>query len=112
MQSQQMTTEERCEMRQALLDKGFTKFTHMMDDVDTNHAYYDQKGYGSYTEVWKHRDGSIITLAWGPKEVYQVGGEGGPTYRHLEGAERWERKRREQDGIFRSIEKVKLERKP
>jgi hypothetical protein len=56
-----MTTEQRREVRGALLNAGFDR-VHKDQKQE-----YDLRGKGNYVEHWKHWDGTTIRLKWTPK---------------------------------------------
>ena len=56
-----MTTEQRKEVRGALLGVGFTRTSK------DQRQEYDLKGKGDYVEHWTHPDGTTIKLKWTPK---------------------------------------------
>lgn len=57
-----MTTEERIEVRGALIKVGFQRITTVMPE---NPIFYDYSGRGNYREVWQsNRDNTLITVDW------------------------------------------------
>jgi hypothetical protein len=60
-----MTTLERQDVRQALLDAGFERTTNQEPDEP---KFYDHGSRGAYTEIWRHKqDRTKITLDWDVK---------------------------------------------
>ncbi len=68
-----MNTEQRREVRGALIDKGFARYySHGDEDrcrviSAVNCVPEDLRAKGAYTELFKHSDGTIVSVSWAPK---------------------------------------------
>ena len=67
-----MTTQQRRDVRGALVDKGFRRYFADGDEVKERviHAVQDVQGLrqkGSYTELFKHPDGTVASVTWAEK---------------------------------------------
>jgi hypothetical protein len=67
-----MTTEQRRTVRGALIDKGFRRYYSQGDEVKEAvvAAVMEQEwnaSRGVYTELFKHHDGTVVSVSWGAK---------------------------------------------
>ena len=54
-----MNTDERKQVRESLIEKGFYRTGHTSD----------VSGAGAYAEMWAHPDGTTLTVDWAPKST-------------------------------------------
>jgi hypothetical protein len=53
-----VTVTERYRVRQGLNNAGFWHY-----------GYSEDAGKGDYSEAWRHKDGTIISISWGEREM-------------------------------------------
>jgi hypothetical protein len=68
-----MNTEQRRDVRGALISVGFSRYYSEGDEDKcriisaVNGVHEDKRAQGAYTELFKHADGTVVSVSWTAK---------------------------------------------